>query len=198
MITKEIKDSIDGIDVAKCSREVLSWLERNVEYYIDNQSRTFDVNIVLKTESASDPIFEECFKIKHLFSDYASDDNGTPNMEMEIEISNELHKKVKDIYQDINSHEDLLEKLFKRMSFFYEIKGINKGKLIMDELNGAVRISDMAYDNFTVGVESKDFQVLIDGERKTVEGSGKYTINEGFAITLEISFTASNKMDSMF
>jgi hypothetical protein len=184
----EIIELIDGIDTVQCAREILTWLEKNVEYFIDNQNKKFEVNIILKTDSKDDPMFQELFKIDNLFKAYAK---TTP-------ISVELHKKIGWIYDKINEQEDLLASLFERMAFFYEIKGINQGKLIMDELDGSVRITSVQYDNFKMGVKSNDFVATIDGEQQTIEGSGDFSLDEGFAISLEISFSSTNKRDSLF
>ena len=88
---------------------------------------------------------------------------------------------------------ELLEKLFKRMKFYFELKGISKGVPLIEELEGAVEVLQFEYEAFTVGVKVSKPAIhkrSIDGEIEKVEEEAQteYVIPEGFTIWVEIAY----------
>lgn len=190
IITQESKE----IDIKKISEEILIWLDKNVESFIDNQTKTFKIDMLIDSQEMS-----ESMKMQSLYRKVTgaklSDDEYKECMAKLNAVTEKIHKNMR-------KRDDLLEKLFKKMVFYYEMVGVNNGKQLIKELTGAVDIINFEYEAFSVGVKIKDKGYVgeegIDGNNENnVKIRKQYEIPESFTIWVEISFK-ENRPSSIF
>jgi len=92
---------------------------------------------------------------------------------------------------------DLLEKLFDRLIYYYEMQGIKNGEMLIQEMAGAVNVLKFEYEAFEVGVKILAPEVAHqeNKERKVVK---QYTIPEGFTVWIEVAYKANLRPTSLF
>ena len=208
---QEIIDKSKEIDPKKVSSEILTWLANNVENFIDNQKREFKIDLILESEAMS-----ESTKLQELYRSIPEEDDETISMTEIGNISDikanrftevnkcrkSLDKVTKQCFTEMNKNEEMLQALFKRMIFFYELVGISKGTLLVKRLEGAVTIRQFDYEAFSVDVrivQKKEVENQ-NGELVTEEvGEAKtYEIPEGFAVWLEIAYKDTIQRPTLF
>lgn len=208
---QEIIDKSKEIDAKKVSQEILNWLTNNVENFIDNQKREFKIDLVLESVEMS-----ESTKLQELYRAIPEEDDETISMS---EIGNikdiksnrftqvnkcrkALDKITKQCFNEMNKNKEMLETLYKRMIFFYELVGISKGNLLVKNLEGAVTIRAFDYEAFSVDVKVVGKKTIENemGQLESVEtGEAKtYEIPEGFAIWLEIAYKDTIQRPTLF
>jgi len=204
----------ETIDAKKISDEVLSWLIKNVENFIDNQSKLFKMDLIIDELSAE--TMPETKKLQDLYLSIPDDTKiGVWNdvLKMEVDDSNEvlevagecrntLDKTVAKAYNLMREDSDKLNKLFEKMSFFYELKGINKGRLLIQQLHGSTDIIRFEYEAFDVPVKiTKSIQseqedgTMVKTDEEVIR---KYVVPEGFTVWIEISFKPLEQVTSLF
>lgn len=218
-ITKESKE----IDVEIAAREILIWAANNVEEFIDNQRKIFKLDLIIDAEDGATESMPAIRKLQDLYRAIPEDpeldienlgdedatyDQLTDTQKGEITKIQRcravLDTVTNDVYLCMKTNEDLRSELFKRMAFYYEMKGLSSGNLLIDALSGEVDVNKFEYEAFPVGVQVRSPIV----ERKGVDGNltkeggkiiNEYVIPEGFTLWLEIAFKAKNQqMGSMF
>lgn len=209
---KDIKDILKeakSINYNKMAEEILIWLTKNVENYISNQETKFKLDIILDNDCNTIEDMEELKKLQDLYRAIPDDEffriDQTKAKEKEnfivknTEVLNldEINKarETLDLITErtfiaMNNKVELLENLYKRMVFYYELKGVNKGQLLLQKLDGKVAILRFEYEPFSVGVKIRDPQ-----KEKVVK---EYIIPEGFSIILEIAFSQVKEPTSLF
>tara|TARA_R110000824_G_scaffold8450_4_gene38503 strand:+ start:5264 stop:5998 length:735 start_codon:yes stop_codon:yes gene_type:complete len=219
-VNSVIIDEGHKIDVAKTSQQVLKWVGDNVEQFIDNQRRTFKLDLFVGEESHDDGELSELKKLQDLYAaipdidniddedlnelspDLVESDTGKTFPQLSkhqneviksaSETRRELDEITKLIYEQMQEETELLEHLFKRMVFYYELRGISQGVPLIEELEGGVEVIQFEYEAFTVAVSVSKPAVHAqdeDGNIAKVEEKAQtsYTIPEGFTIWVEIS-----------
>lgn len=205
---KEIYKDAETINVEVAAKEILTWIANNVEQFIDNQKRKFKLDLVIDAEEGAQETFPETRKLQNLYRAIPEDSTSIVNpkdiqdvidnlSEEEIDAMEDiqncreaLDKISENIWQSMQQNEELLEAIFKRMAFYYEMKGINKGELILQELKGEVDIVKFEYDSFPVQVHITG-SALGKAEREVVKD---YVIPEGFTVWLEIAFKPKKQL----
>ena len=186
----EILERKDLINKEKAAEELIEWLKVNVPNFIDNKERLFKIDLVIAEESKENieniKLLQDRYRGIKEDSFYIGEDGDNKTFE---EITEEDLKDVMSvrgeldkITEEINEHilkSEKLKELFDVMVFYYELSGINKGKLVLKELTGSVSVS-LQYDSFDVGVK------VIDSITK--ETCKEYIVPEGFSVSLEIAF----------
>lgn len=215
-ITSQIAKRAESIKPEKIAKEIINWLLSNIESFIDNHKKRFKLDLVI--DEKSQEILPETKKLQDLYL-YIPHDESVCNKKIETEddIKNldentikmltllgecrsKLDLTVRKAHDIIREDNESLGKLFERMSFFYELKGINRGEFLVQRVNGAVDITDFEYESFTVPIKIKRAIVgNVDGEDVKIgeEVIKEYTIPEGFSLTLEISLKP-RLMETMF
>lgn len=192
----EIAKKAKNIDIAKTSRELIRWISRNVENFINNQRTSFKLDLIMDDESETIEDMEEMRKLQDLYTslpdpsvkdleDLATID--TKQIEKARKILDGVTKKVQD---QCKNEKESMDNLFKRMAYYYELKGISKGKLLIQELEGQVSIVNFEYEAFSVGVKVRNPK-----EDQTLR---EYVIPEGFTVWIEIVCNPANPPMSMF
>lgn len=217
-----ILEHSEKIDVALASKEVLTWIANNVEQFIDNQRRMFKLDLIIDAEET----MAEIKKLQDLYRAIPND----PSSNVDVDLANDnyndilaslpqedqdlieqiqgcrskLDEVTEGVFKAMKSETDLLESLFKRMGFYYELQGINEGRLLLDELDGEVDVLKFEYESFPVAVQvnSPNLEILNGDGTITKEGGEKvceYVIPEGFTVWLEIAFKSRNReMTNLF
>jgi hypothetical protein len=201
-----IQNESNEIDVSKISKEILSWVTTNVEQFIDNQKKAFKLDFIVDSET-----MPETSKLQSLYRAIPyveSCDNSLSDSEKKIketeanECREGLDSITKSIHLKMKEDKEALENLFKRMGFYYEMKGFYNGKPLVKNLIGAVDIANFEYENFSMGVKinAPAFKIAKqDGEQTLINGQEKeYVIPEGFSVWIEIAFQDSYSQKSMF
>lgn len=207
------------IDTDKVANEILDWVIANVEQFIDNQTRTFKLDLIIDGESV--PPMPETTRLQNLYRHIPQDedlinakdvfrDDGTINMKkMNTKSVNQaakvrvsLNDVVQECFKKMQANEQKLKMLYDRMSFFYEMTGFYKGAPLLREISGAVNIVKFEYEAFCmdVKVQSPTYKIQReDGSVDTVESETKeYTVPEGFTVWVEISFRDVSRAASLF
>jgi hypothetical protein len=207
------------INTTQVANEILDWLIANVEYFIDNQTKTFKIDLILDEKLSS--TMPETTKLNSLFRHIPDDStlvsskdifrkDGTINMRKlntkaiseATLVRNNLNEIVQDCFSKMQDSKEKLQKLYERMIFFYEMVGVYKGNPLLREIEGAVNIIKFEYEAFSVDVNVKSPTFKIqreDGTVDTIEAENKeYTVPEGFTVWVEIAFAPKSVATSLF
>jgi hypothetical protein len=219
----DILNESELIDTEAAATEILIWIANNVEQFIDNQRKMFKLDLIIDAEDGATETMPCTRALQNLYRAIPDD----PEVEIESIDSLEsayanLSEKEKNrldiiqncrttldnvanaIQEDMRSNQEMLEALFKRMGFYYEMKGVNQGSLLVEELVGEVAINKFEYEAFPVGVNITNPVVEVHEEDGSITESGgdvqtSYVIPEGFTVWLEIAFKAKQQqMGSLF
>lgn len=193
--TKTIIKEAKTIDANKVAEETLTWLINNVEYFIDNTTRMFKINLILDNEAKPIEGMEQTKKLQDLFR--AIPEDQADNYDNVISAKSTLNEVVSKAFNVINDRKDLLENLFTRMAFYFELKGVNKGKFLIQNLTGAVAVTNFEYEDFSVGVKINQPTKNEEDKEKYITLK-EYTIPEGFTIWLEIAFRNDTEAQNIF
>lgn len=170
-----ILEQLSCIKIKGVSKEILEWLIENVENFIDNKQYYFQIDLVIDEENKS----ESVQNIKLLQTLYRSIPEGERDS---VSCREKLNNFTQKVLIEMQKDSKRLEKLFKRMGFYYEMKGIGKnGEMLIQELAGSVAIVDFVYEAFSMGVRVK----LNDSVIKEA------IVPESFSLGLEIAFNST-------
>lgn len=206
----EIIKEKDEVDPEKVAEEILNWLTENVTTFIDNHQKKFIINIVVADEDQEDSVkMPHSRKLQNLFRaipepNVVMDESGENEEQQEennefsdlidesspSEVRAELHQIVEEAFEKMKSKEELLDKLFSAMIYFYELQGIYQGEYLTKSLVGEVAINYFSFEAFSVGVSLQD--------KETQEVMKKYIIPESFAIDIEIAYREKTPSTSIF
>jgi len=206
---KEILEESKKIETQNVANEVLNWLIMNVENFIDNQKREFKIDFILDSAKMSEttklqnlykaiPESDTKISLKEIGSIKNTDASYFKNVN---KCRNELDKITKKCLKDMQKSEELLSTLFKRMIFYYEMVGISKGNILLKQLEGGVTITEFDYEAFSVDVSTKRYTPVVENGEvifEKIDEEKNYTIPEGFAIWLEISFRDTIQRQTLF
>ena len=221
VILEEAKE----INPDKVAEEVLMWLEANVENYIDNHAKVFEIPIdnldVQVSDSEKQIDMSETIKLQNLYRAIPDDDSvvsledfneyvkdigqnltGEQNEVLDslCDCREVLNKITEDAFEKMQGKDDLRAKLAERMMFFYELMGFQDGKAIVQKMKGIVRVESFDYDSFSIGVRIREGKVDPEtneevSERKVVK---EYIIPEGFNCRIELSCKADSRPSVLF
>ena len=188
---EQINKQALALDCDKIATEILIWLTKNVENFIDNQTKQFKIDLILDKESKTVEEMEETKKLQDLYQ--ALPDSNEEDVEIARKNLDETTAKA---YKNLTTKKDLLEKLFERMAYYYELVGVSKGKMLINKLVGSVSITKFEYESFLEYAQGEDGERF--GEKKSDKLIREYTIPEGFTIWIEIAFTPKTLPKSIF
>lgn len=190
----DILSDAKAIDLKKISNEILQWTCDNVENFIDNQNKIFKLDLVVNSED-----MPEIQRLQDLYKAIPEDEpDNSKKMEEITECRKSLNAITDSIFDAMRENSEMLEKLFKRMIYFYEMIGVKNGVPVIRELEGKVTIDKFEYDAFTVPV--KLMKNITDDDGNTIEKvvTKQYIIPEGFTLWLTIHFHTVQKQTSVF
>ncbi|MFA5312798.1 MAG: hypothetical protein WC375_05665 [Methanomassiliicoccales archaeon] len=214
-----ILDKAKEIDPKKIAEEILNWAIANVESYVDNHRKIYKLDLILDSQET----MLEAKKLQDLYR-AIPDDSDRVTIEDLANIAETLNFNISGIdekFGDIihcrdvldtitlNIHEILkassaqLDELFSRLIFFYELKGVKEGNLLIQDMKGMIDVLRFEYESFPVGVRIRAPQVVRRDENgQVVEVSGEsvkeYVIPEGFTLWLELAFRPKIRQTSLF
>lgn len=213
-ILAAIIEKAHDIDVIKVSNEVLDWVAENVVYFIDNKNRKFKLDLII--DDSMTEKFPETKKLQDLYhsipeettkvdmSNLNKEDDWTKNLSKEDNNMMALHANCREkldivtdlVFENMCGDKERVAKIYEKMAYFYEVKGINKGNFLVQELDGAVGIMRFEYESYSVPVEVTRKETIRNPDGSVSQGPDetlyKYVIPEGFSIWLEISLKPSN------
>lgn len=216
VILNESKD----IDTVEGAKEILKWIANNVEEFIDNQRKIFKLDLVLDAEDGATETMPNIRLLQDLYraipEDPVSNLEDSDDFDKAVESLNEddkdqleliqncrkqLDEVSQEIHKNIKNEDELLNAIFKRMIFYYEIKGVNNGILLLQELEGEVDVIKFEYESFPVEVKVASPIIETENEDGILNKEGgdivtHYVIPEGFTVWLEIAFKTKQEMSS--
>lgn len=224
---KDVLEDAKTIDPKTVAKEVLQWLIKNVEDYIDNHVYVFKLDLILDNESESVEAMEETKRLQDLYRAIPDDEDlmqlspservltvnnivnnskaseaSIDSIESAVACRTELNKVTTKTFEAMRGCEQELKDLFKRLSYYYELKGVNEGKMLIQELNGHVDIINFEYEAFSVGVKVYggldkvvDNKPVAKGEKKIVK---QYVIPEAFTVWIELAFSPKERPLALF
>jgi hypothetical protein len=205
-ILQKINKDSKKIETKVMASEVLKWLIDNVESYVDNHVKMFKIDLIvdnvesMKTVKALQDLYRKLPTPEEEVEIQAAKD-GTAVLELIAETRTELDLVTKQAWEDMKGSKSDIEQLFKRLVFYYELKGFKDGKPLIQELDGIIDIINFEYENFSVGVQIKQGQDvetedgLVSGEKKVVK---EYMIPEGFTCWIELTHRPVQRPTAMF
>ena len=200
-----IKDAED-IDYDQASNEIIDWLIKNVGNYVDNHEYFFTIDIVLDP-SASEAM-PNAYRLQKLFSDIPEPKIPAKEREKIMRNINKttkydkwftaigacrdtLNEFVVSLGATIRTKKAKLADLYEAMSEYYHLRMVD-GQLVRQKLPGAVDITNFGFDPF-------DLPVIIKHKDAggNVTSIDDQTINAGYTLSLEISFS-KNRQAAIF
>lgn len=206
VILKEAED-INPDDIAT---EVLEWLITNVENYIDNKVKMFRLDLVLDSSESLKAVkkLQDLYRAipdnpkeieKLSYEDREIRENECVKCRRSLDVITDL------AYQKMTQDKQRLRQLFKRLVYYYELKGISRGQPLIKELDGSVAIIRFEYEAFSMGVslsakkneelEEPEEQFLVTDEKEVIK---QYTVEEGFTVWIELAFKSKDRPTSLF
>jgi len=210
---EDILKASKEIDIDKIAEEILVWLDYNLENYIDNSVKMFKIPIddldVEARESnevpaqlnrAELPTMDETKRLQSLYRGIPDDEGGNVDFLDECQkCRTELNKITESVCEITHSKKDLLDKLYKRMTYYYEFRGFDKnGVEIVQDLQGFVSILKFEYEAFSVGVRIRE-GVSSDSEPNSEQAIAReYVIPEGFVVWIELAAKSKERPQGIF
>ena len=190
---KEIINFANAIDINKVSSEILEWLAKNVEMFIDNKERFYHIDMIIEDNDPEGGVkMDESRKLQTLY-------RSIPDAEDKLaKCHNILDDVTSNIMSVMKNDTKGLKSLFDRMIYYYELQGFYKGQMIEKELIGEVGIHLFEYESFSIGVRVSESKILVEGKVHNLNDDKSYVIPEGFIIEFEISFRENSDPASLF
>ena len=216
---EEVLKASEEIDIDKVAEEVITWLNCNLENFIDNTAKMFKIPIddldVEAKENQEIPgarpelypkecLMTETKRLQSLYRGIPDDiDSGEGQEEFLAKCQvcrMELDDIVTKAFEVMKEKTDLLEDLYQRMIYYYEFHGFDKtGKEIVEDFNGLVSVLKFEYEAFSVGVKIREGSLNeddgADREKAVVK---EYVIPEGFVVWIELALKSGGRPSAMF
>ena len=194
----EIQKLAKKIDIKKASEEMLGWLIDNVEQYIDNKETVF--SLYFPVDKVNLDKMDQIFNLGSLYQNFENE-----KIKEERECIKELDDVVELIKKEMVDNKDLLEKLFKKLVYYYEMIGFNiKTGPVIQDMDGYIIIKKFFYEpiGMDLTVTKRYNKMNTDGTLsaadKEPEIIKKEHIPEGFVAEIEIKKWPKQKIVSMF
>ena len=194
----EIQKLAKKIDIKKASEEMLGWLIDNVEQYIDNKETVF--SLYFPVDKVNLDKMNQIFNLGSLYQNFENE-----KIKEERECIKELDDVVELIKKEMVDNKDLLEKLFKKLVYYYEMIGFNiKTGPVIQDMDGYIIIKKFFYEpiGMDLTVTKRYNKMNTDGTLsaadKEPEIIKKEHIPEGFVVEIEIKKWPKQKIVSMF
>jgi len=194
----ETQKQASNIDVKKASGEMLNWLIDNVEQYIDNKETIF--SLYFPVDKVNLDKMDQIFNLGSLYGNFEN-----KNIKEERECIKILDAVVELIKKEMTENKILLDKLFKKLVYYYEMIGfsINSGPVIQD-MDGYVSIKKFFYEpigmdlTVTKRYNKMNADGTLEAADKKPEIIKKEHIPEGFVVEIEIKKWPKQNITSMF
>ena len=221
---EDILKESESIDAKQVASEVLTWLEKNVENFIDNHAKMFHVpldNLDVQVGTADGDLVDmtETKKLQDLYRAIPDDsdaidisptqeefnnvlkfyeesltDEQRASLEETVACRDKLNVITESVHSMMRDNDDLMTKLADRMKYFYELFGFTDGNALIQEMRGLVDIISFEYEAFSVGVRLT---------KKSEDGQGNevvkdYIVPEGFTVCVELSTKMEQRPTSVF
>ena len=194
----EIQKLAKKIDIKKASEEMLCWLIDNVEQYIDNKETVF--SLYFPVDKVNLDKMDQIFNLGSLYQNFENE-----KIKEERECIKELDDVVELIKKEMVGNKELLEKLFKKLVYYYEMIGFNiKTGPVIQDMDGYIIIKKFFYEpiGMDLTVTKRYNKMNTDGTLsaadKEPEIIKKEHIPEGFVVEIEIKKWPKQKIVSMF
>jgi len=216
----EILNESKTVDPEVSAREILRWTIDNVESFIDNHKKIYKLDMIFDTSDT----MKESKKIQDLYRSIPGDEDVIPKDIIEKAVNNEsfelgdeydeklkplqdcrksLDEITQKIYLAMKNNSEMLKELFDRMIFYYELKGVKDGTLLMQAMEGHVDILKFEYESFPVSVKVKSPKLAVRNEQGEINeiapsSEKEYVIPEGFALWIELAYKPKIVSTSIF
>lgn len=194
MDKEQLVSASKEVDAKKIASQVLKWLIKNVENYIDNQENIF--LIYFTYDILDENGLSELKKLQNLYYAIPAEGVVVNGHATSIETIQEMLQTLDTI---VNESKEIMDKdsvqtgeLFKRLIYFYEMVGYNKltGPIIR-KYDGHVQFNHFIYEPISMPVTvTKKMKKLMDGELVDSgipdEVVSEFVVPEGYSLELEL------------
>ena len=207
-----ILEEAKSVEPQSIAKEIVAWLTNNVENYVDNETKLYKIDLVVDSDEM--PMTK---KLQDLYMAIPDDEEKpsekldksedqykeeTEAWEKSIQASSdcrrELDKVVAKAYDEMTTHPDALNGLFRRLIFFYEkiiMNPENKKRALQidEELKVLIEGKEDASDKEKEEIQEKIVKLLQEGEElvKWEEFEGAVSITkfdyEAFSVGVKLS-----------
>jgi len=186
----EIIEKSKKIDPKTIAIEVLTWLNTNVEMFIENTTKSFKLDLIIDDDSK----MPEAKKLQDLYREIPDDEEAKkfPDILEKLgETRGILDQITSQAYDMMTKQEEKLEGLFKRMIFYYEKivpnpENKKKAKLIDEKLKNLILSKDQCKND----QEKQEIQKKITETIKEGEALIKYDELDGTVSILKFEYEA--------
>lgn len=222
---EEILEQARDIDPSRIAEEILKWLDIDVENFIDNSARLFEIpidNLDVQADDKEWPDMVHTKKLQDLYRAVPDEEdiiniNGITNeeelskaiQEFEANLTDEQREKInsyvdcrrkldtitEEALSEMKKKTDLLAKLAERMAYYYEGSAIVKGEMLIQEMQGLIDVLSFVFDTFSMGVRLTESQGFNEEGKQVTK---EYVIPEGFIVCIELSYKPKKKPVSLF
>jgi len=201
----DILEDSKTIDATLIANEILEWLVKNVENYVDNETKLYKIYLTIDSEGMS-----ETKRLQDLYRAVPDEeDSGLSGPELRefmekcSDCRRELDKATEKVFSIIQENREAEEKLFKRLVFFYEklipsSEGKKRALQIDIELKTLVEGKDDASDAEKKKIQRQIVDLLKEGENliKYQELEGKLSVSkfeyEAFNVGVKLNSSVEN------
>jgi len=193
------------IEPQKIAEEILEWLSNNVENYVDNKTKLYKIDLVI--DSNEMPMTK---KLQDLYMSIPEDEEMVDgNVEIKdgespfvFNEASGCRRKLDEItekaYEEISGHTDELNRLFRRLIFFYEkiiMNPENKRRALQidESLKSLIEGKEDATDEDKVRIQEEVTKLIEEGEKlvKWEEFEGAVSVTkfdyEAFSVGVKLS-----------
>jgi uncharacterized protein (DUF2164 family) len=212
MELQEFKAELLKIDKQRVAEEIIGWLTRKVDTYIDNHQAQYNLSFL------SDDQMPETLKVEALGNTLDAIEISTEeiaNLEKEIEENEEVKKEselidcLREFMDDIRSlmieNEDGMKSFFVALSKYYSTVAFYKNKPINKDLAGYINLEYIGFENIKMDVFKTPLVPVYNSKREIVDYKRDETKRElvtkmppAFAIDFGIEFWENKEDFSLF
>jgi hypothetical protein len=197
---EDIRARAAKVDANVAAAEVLEWLQANVEQYIDNQSNVFRLYLEVSDRER----MPQCSELRDLYLGIPpAKEDDEASAQLEVELLDHLDAVTANIHEEIVKNAEGMDKLFKRLVFFYEMTGYSKlNGPIIQEMKGVVKINEFMFDPIPMQVTvAQPVGKVVNGEVvRTGEKRVTKTVEcpAAFGVELEIEVYAASQPMALY
>jgi len=179
------KAKVDSISIQAIAQETIRWATVHVEDYLDNQQNMFRLYFP-KDQLAELP---EALKLHDLYQEIPEVQEDHPAFNDVVKAIEYVHLICKNVQAKMNSEKSLMDDLFKRLIFYYDMKILRKdGKdvaPIIYDLEGYVHVGLFDYEGMSQTVEVTKIAADDPTKREKIK---EIVLPEGYGVELTLHF----------
>ena len=184
---KAFQAKADAIDTGKIAVELLEWLDKHVEDYLDNRQTIFRVYFPKDTLEE----LPEMTRLYELYQDTPVLPQNHPQEDLSVQALTYLHAICARVQSEMNQQKELLDKLFERLIFYFDTKIRRSGTVLVPityDFEGYVHVGLFDYEAASMKVEVRRGTATGDQPMQGVEMIKSIDLPEGYVVEFTLHF----------